>query len=500
MKMTRSSKTVIRAATSILLLSIVFTSFAQNTPPRKTISLPNGAAPIPNGPFKPDWESIRQNYKMPQWFVDAKFGIMMHWGLYAVPAKQSEWYAMHMYSNPEIIKWHTEHFGAPDKFGYKDFIPLFTAAKFDPDAWAELFRKAGAKYVIPTSEHHDGFALWDSKLTRWDAMDMGPHRDLIGDLARSVRKAGLKFGVSNHRMENWSFMYPKDPSVKTDLFDPEYADFYGPPQKPKPGEDVMSGAGVPQSKEFLEEWLARNQEVIDKYQPDILWFDNGINDRGLDPIKLRLAAYYYNRAREWKKEVSLSTKSEAYLYGTIKDFERQSRAPKEITDFVWQVDDPVLNRFGYTEGSPIVDAKTVITRLIENVSRNGGLLLNISPRADGTIPDDQQKLLLEVGRWMDTNGEAIYGSRPWVKFGEGNYRFTTKKGALYVFGLSVVNEPLLIASLAKSDSFNKITKVELLGHKGKIAFTQTDKGLSVQLPQDGLSNCPWVLKIRTKRG
>ena len=151
----------------------------------------------------------------------------MHWGLYAVPAHQSEWYATHMYNNPEIIKWHTEHFGPPDKFGYKDFIPLFKAEKFDPDAWAALFKAAGAKYIIPTAEHHDGFALWDSKLTKWDAMDMGPHRDLIGDLAKAARKQGLKFGVSNHRMENWSFMYPKNPDVKTDLFDRAYADFYG---------------------------------------------------------------------------------------------------------------------------------------------------------------------------------------------------------------------------------------------------------------------------------
>ena len=150
--------------------------------------------------FEPTWESIKANYKVPQWFVDAKFGIMMHWGLYSVPAKQSEWYATHMYNNPDIIKWHTEHFGPPDKFGYKDFVPLFKAEKFDPDAWALLFQKAGAKYIIPTAEHHDGFALWDSKLTRWDAKDMGPHRDLIGDLARAVRKKGLKFGVSNHRM------------------------------------------------------------------------------------------------------------------------------------------------------------------------------------------------------------------------------------------------------------------------------------------------------------
>ena len=494
-----------KLAAILIVCSFVSSIFAQQpTTPRKTLNLPNGAKPIPKGKYRPNWESIKQNYKTPAWFLEAKFGIMMHWGIYSVPAHQSEWYGTHMYNNNEISKWHTEHFGPPDKFGYKDFIPLFTAAKFDPDAWAELFRKAGAKYIIPTAEHHDGFALWDSKLTRWDAKDMGPHRDLIGDLAKSVRKKGLKFGVSNHRMENWSFMYPKNPNIKTDLFDPAYADFYGPPQPLKPGEDHMSGKGVPQSKEFLEEWLARNQELIDNYQPDILWFDNGVNDRGLDPIKLRLAAYYYNSAAKWKKQVSLSTKSDAYLYGSIKDYERQSRAPKEITDYPWQVDDPVLNRFGYTEGSPIINPQAVIERLIENTSKNGGLLLNISPKADGTIPEDQQKLLLEIGKWLDVNGEAIYGTHASTKFGEGEkdtpqYRFTAKNGVLYAIGLRWTGKPVTILSLARRLGGGKITSVELLGMKGKLQFTHGVGGLNVQMPAEPAGEYAFVLKIKGLR-
>lgn len=497
------SNKLLKSIVSIWVINVVFITqtliFAQQpNPPRKTLSLPNGAKPIPKGKYQPNWDSIKQNYKTPGWFLQAKFGIMMHWGLYSVPAYQSEWYPMHMYSNPGIIKWHQEHFGMQDKFGYKDFIPMFKAEKFNPDAWAELLKNSGAKYIVPTAEHHDGFAMYDSDLTKWDAKDMGPKRDLIGDLAKAVRKVGLKFGVSNHRMENWSFMYPKDANLKTDLFDPEYADFYGPPQKPNEGEDAMAGKAN-YSKEFLEEWLRRCQELVDKYEPDILWFDNGINDRGLDPIKLRLAAYYYNSAEKWKKEVSLSTKSEAYLYGSIKDYERQSRAPKEITDYPWQVDDPVLNRFGYTEGSPIVNVATVVNRLIENVSKNGGLLLNISPKADGTIPENQQNLLLEIGKWMDINSEGIYGTHAWTKFGEGEkdeqqFRFTVKNGTLYVFAMNYKGTDLLIKSLP--NSVGKIKSVELLGSKSKFNFLQKEDGLRIDFPYVQLKGLPFVLKVK----
>lgn len=479
-----------------LLMFLSFTVIAQQMP-RKTLNLPNGAKPIPKGKYEPNWDSIRKNYKTPRWFLEAKFGIMMHWGLYSVPAYQSEWYPMHMYSTNGIIKYHQEKYGMQDKFGYKDFIPMFKAEKFDPAQWADLFKRSGAKYVIPTAEHHDGFALYDSELTRWDAKDMGPKRDLIGDLGKAVRKVGLKYGVSNHRMEHWSFMYPKDASLKTDLFDPEYADFYGPPQKPQTGDDYMAGKAS-FSKEFLEEWLMRCQEIIDKYQPDILWFDNGVNDRRLDPVKLRLAAYYYNSAEKWEKQVSLSTKSDAYLYGSIKDYERQSRVPKEITDYPWQVDDPVLNRFGYTEGSAITSVGTVVNRLIENVSKNGALLLNISPKADGTIPENQQNLLLEIGKWLEANGEGIYRTHTWIKFGEGEndeqrFRFMTKKNALYAFAMNRKDTDLLVKSLPLSAG--KVKFVSLLGDKTKLEFSQNENGLSIKLPNTKIGNLPVGLKI-----
>ena len=446
------------------------------------------AAPAPlKGPFEPDWKSIEKHYKVPDWFRDAKFGIFMHWDLYSVPAHASEWYPKHMYSNPGVIKWHAEKFGPQDKFGYKDFVPLFTCEKFDPDAWADLFRKAGARYVVPTAEHHDGWAVWDSGLTKWCAGKLGPKRDLIGDFARAVRKKDMKFGVSNHRMEHWSFMLPSA-GLKTDLFDPQYADFYGPPRRGRPDQT------------FLDDWVARNCELIDKYRVDMLWFDNGVNPRDFDPVKLKVAAYYYNRALEWKKEVSISTKGDAYLAGSIKDFERQGRAPKELTAYVWQVDDPVGEKFGYVEGMRLTNAGTVVRRLVENVSRNGNLLLNVSPKGDGTIPEEQQKILLGVGKWLGVNGEAVYATRPWTKYGEGSgaqtYRFTTKGDALYATALNWPGEEAAIASLARGKApAGKVESVTLLGHGGALEFTQDEAGLKVKLPARKPGEYAFALKV-----
>ena len=484
----------------VMLLVCAASLHAQDSvPPRKTIELSGGrAADIPPGPFRDNWESIRENYEVPQWFVDGKFGIFIHWGVYTVPAAGSEWYPRHMYNG--MRKYHTEHWGSPDKFGYKDFIPLFKAEKFNPEEWAALFREAGARYVIPTAEHHDGFAMYDSKLTRWDAKDMGPKRDIIGELAMAVRAQGMRFGVSNHRMENWDFMFPRS-GEPSDLFDPEYADFYGPPQRPDKSkasamgpsaEEVMDGKDAPQSQAFLEEWLARCQEIIDKYEPDILWFDNGINSRTLDPVKLRLAAYYYNRAAEWNKKVTLSTKSDAYLFGTVTDFERQGRAPKGLTSFYWQVDEPIGHKFGYVEGLKVQSSGQVIRKLVENISKNGNLCLNISPKSDGTIPDDQAKVLREVGRWMKVNGEAVYGTRAWMFPGEGpgikehksacDWRFTQKdRHTLYAYLMRWKGGKVVINSFG-TRNIGQVKAVSLLGCDTVLSFSQTEQGLELVLP------------------
>ena len=457
----------------------------------------------PDGPYEADWQSLVNNYEVPKWFRDAKFGIFIHWGLYSVPAAGSEWYPKHMYN--AMSREHQRKWGKLNEFGYKDFIPLFKAEKFNAQEWAELFREAGARYVIPTAEHHDGFAMYDTKYSKWNAKQMGPCRDVIGELAEAVRHEGLKFGVSNHRIENWDFMYPLNiPKDSTDLFLPEYAGLYGPPQKPTeqsgmgPKAQTAAKAGVteavidesaqegrhPQSDAFLNEWEIRVHELIDKYQPDLLYFDNGINYRSLDPWKLRIARYYYNSAWQWGKQVSIQSKSTAYLAGSIKDFERESRAPKQLTNYYWQVDDPIGNKFGYIEGLKLQSADGIIRNLVENISKNGNLCLNVSPRSDGTIPDDQQQVLRAVGQWLKVNGEGVYGTRAWKVFGEKNIRFTLKDNNLYVFVLRWDGKPFTIHSLRASE----VRKVTALSTGKLVKTTTLSDGIRIEANGDATNS------------
>jgi alpha-L-fucosidase len=478
---------------------------------------------IPAGPVQPTWDSLKQHYKVPQWYVEAKFGLSLHWGLYSVPAYHNEWYEKHMYG--AFIEWHREHFGPQDRFGYKDFIPMFTAEKFDPKAWAELFRKSGAKWIAPTVQHHDNFALWDSRVTPFNAMQMGPKRDLMGELAKAARAVGLKFGACNHGIENFQFVNPPPDlaadlkSKQADLYDPKWADFYN-----------VADRSDEACKKFLINWAQRNVELIEKFQPDVLWLDNGVDIRYLDPLKLWIAAYYYNRAAEWGKQVSIVTKKAAFApsgtntqeIGSIIDFEKiGTRSPAGIRTGVWEVHEPIGSTWGYTSDMTVSTPSTVISKLVDTVSKNGNLFLNLSPKADGTIPEAQQNTLLEIGQWLQTNGEAIYGTHNWIRFGEGlppdrgagsggapafdptpalpglNIRFTVKGNTLYAIILDKwPGEQAIVTSLAVDQApAGKITRVSMLGNRGSLQFTQDADGLKVKLPTTAPCKYAYTLKI-----
>ncbi|PTQ96583.1 alpha-L-fucosidase [Mucilaginibacter yixingensis] len=458
---------------------------------------------MPVGPFQPNWESLKANYKVPEWYKGAKFGLCMHWGLYSVPAYHNEWYEKHMYTDGGIGAWHAQHFGEQDKFGYKDFIPMFSAEKFDPEAWADLIQKSGARFFMPACQHHDGFALWDSQVTPFNAKQMGPKRDLIGELCKAVRKRGLKFGFTNHQIENFQFINPpqamldKMKAEQADLFDPKWASFYN-----------VADRSDEACRKFLVGWFERNVELIDKYQPDMLWFDNGVDQRYLDPLKLMVAAYYYNSARKWGKEVSLNTKKAAFApsgvntatIGSVLDFE--GKTPPGIRTGTWDVDTEIGSTWGYTSDMRVSNASAIVGRLIDIVSKNGTMMLNLSPKADGTIPQEQQQTLLGVGKWLAVNGDAVYDTHNWITFAEGGQDapkiyFTVKGDALYAIILGKwPGESVTITSLAQDKApEGKVTSVTMLGSKEKLKFTQEVAGLKINLPVAAPCDIAYTLKI-----
>ena len=470
------------------------------------------------GPFRADWESL-QKYEVPEWYKDAKFGIFIHWGVYSVPAFGNEWYPRNMYvpGSPEY-KHHLATYGPQDKFGYKDFVRMFKAEHFDPAAWAELFKKSGAKYVVPVAEHHDGFAMYDSGLSDWTAAKMGPHRDTTGELGKAVRAAGLHFGVSSHRVEHNLFL-GVGRNVPSDVNDPQYAAFYG------PAHNWLSAPwGVPLNDDFTyvssawaDDWLARSAELVEKYHPDIVYFDWWIGQASIRPNLTKFAAFYYNSSLTYGDHAGVINYKDYAMqeHSAVLDLERGQLG--DIRPLYWQTDTSVSNKsWGYIKDDTFKSPEFVVHQLIDIVSKNGNLLLNIGPRSDGTIPDEVQQVLLDVGAWLNVNGESIYGTRPWRIYGEGptkvaagsfhdtdttrytaeDFRFTTKGDVLYAIGLGwPTNGEAVIHSLASAVGNEHVRSVILVGSDAKLQFEQRANGLRVRLPDQAPGKYAYALRI-----
>ncbi len=471
-----------------------------------------------DGPFRADWESL-QKYGAPDWYKDAKFGIFIHWGVYSVPAFGNEWYPRNMYvkDSPEY-KHHQATYGPQDRFGYKDFIPMFKAERFDPAAWADLFKRSGAKYVVPVAEHHDGFAMYDSGLSDWTAAKMGPHSDTTGELAKAVRAAGLHFGLSSHRVEH-NFFLGVGRSIASDVNDPQYAAFYG------PAHNWLSAPwGIPLNDDFTyvssawaDDWLARSAELVEKYHPDIVYFDWWIGQASIRPDLTKFAAFYYNSSLKYGDHVGVINYKDYAMqdHSAVLDLERGQLG--DIRPQYWQTDTSVSNKsWGYIKNDTFKSPEFVIDQLIDIVSKNGNLLLNIGPRSDGTIPDEVQQVLLDVGAWLKVNGDAIYGTRPWRLYGEGptkvaagsfhdtdtthytaeDFRFTTKGDSLYAIGLGwPASGEAVIHSLAPSVGGERVRSVELLGSDAKVQFDQRADGLHVRLPAEAPAKYAYALRL-----
>lgn len=474
-------------------------------------------------PYDGSWESLQQ-MPVPAWFDDGKIGIFIHWGPYSVIGyrKGGKGYSEHV---PKLFYADSKHYypymkerwgATPPEFGYKDIIPEFTAENWDPEAWAKLFKEVGATYVVLTAEHHDGWANWDSDLTPWNAVNKGPKRDLVGDLGKALRKEGLKYAPSYHRERHSSFFAKKTYVVnavpRPDIAEeirrvPEAASLYGP-------------FGF--SKEYVDDYVARWKEIQEKYQPDMLWVDdfpiytrdgNQVRKGKAKPIikyfddqvramitdfmnngAARGQAVYVNNKganRNWPDGVGCLEKDNLRL---------KVIGPK------WQSCTTFGTSFGYlaAEEDPNYphkkkSVKQVIHEMVEIISRNGNFLINIGPRADGTIPEWQVERLRAMGDWLQINGEAIYGSRYW-KVNEqkkGHLAFTTKGKSLFALALEKPTNPFTIEA-SKGWKKSNVKSVRLLGSKAEIQWSITPNGLQIIPPSDwGKSKYAWTFQILT---
>lgn len=446
------------------------------------------------------WSSLTK-HPYPKWFQDAKFGIYFHWGVYSVPAYGSEWYSRWMYIDTliwgtQFYDYHVKTYGKPDKFGYKDFIPMFKGEKFNADEWADLFKRSGAKFAGPVAEHADGFSMWDSQLNEWNAKKMGPKRDIVGELEAAIREKGMKFITTFHHQWAWGW-YPAWDTL-TDCSNPQYSGLYGP--KVTAGAFNYKNPDPPPSLEWLHLWKNKTIEVINKYKPDMVWFDSRLAIIP-DSIMRNLLAYYYNKGLDWKQEVSMTYKvGELPPNSAILDLEKG--ALPDIEEYPWLTDASIDDiSWCYNLNPRYKTAQQLINYLITIVSKNGQLLLNIPPKPDGTIPEEVKLTLLDMGKWLSVNGEAIYNTRPWIRFGEGptvdgqgdfndnlpaytpeDIRFTTNGEVIYAIQMAIPADRKMRITSLPGDQFT-IRSIELLGGRKKLKFTQDSNGTMVELPE-----------------
>ena len=459
------------------------------------------------GPFQPSAASLK-SYRVPDWYRDAKFGIWSHWGPQAVP-RAGDWYArnMYVYGTPQY-KHHLEHYGHPSKFGYKDIIPLWKAEKFDPEALMALYKKAGARYFVSMGVHHDNFDLWDSRYHEWNAVKMGPHRDIVGDWQKAARKAGLRFGVSEHLGASYGWFAPSHGydqmwpqfGVAYDGADPRYESLYH-----SANEQPYRGSATwyttdPRSQ---QEWFNRISDLLNRYQPDLLYSDGGLP---FGEVGRTLVANYYNAsmaAHGGKLEAVYNHKDigtgEFIPEGGVQDIERG--VAEGIKPLPWQTCTSIGDWF-YSEGYKYKTATDVVHMLADIVSKNGNLLLNVVQYPDGSLPPEALTFLQEMTAWMSVNGEAIYGTRPWKVFGEGptkaaaghfkedtaytpdDIRFTVKGGALYAITLGVPARTVRIQSLGRKAVLESrpVKAVSLLGSAASLHWEQREDALLIELP------------------
>lgn len=453
----------------------------------------------PKQVYAEDWEDLNR-YPQAEWLNELKFGMYYHWNFSTLALSPDGWYGRNMYNpaNKSTFGQHTKNYGGPDKFGYKDFEPLFTAKGFSAKEWVDNLEHAGGKFMVGMAVHHDGFDLYDSSYTEWNSVDKNPHIDIMGELEKESRKRGMKFGLTSHLAWNWlffsEFMYPDKYDAKDA---PELYNIHNPEEGASP--------------EFVEEWYNRTVEMIDNYKPDFLWFDFGTKyDEFANNQTRKLTAHYYNRAEEWGKTVSMASK---FGFGNDKSkvHDLEQSAYGYIHYPLW-MSDCTMNKGWFYNGMKAVDDTNAtgqywLHQLIDIVSKNGTLLLNLGPKPDGSWPEDYTAELFKMGDWLHQNEEAIYYTKPWHRFGEGptndvdgshyrlnpvltakDVRFTTKDGSLYAIVCGWNDGEVRIKSLGTADMGDvlNIKNITLLGSDVKLEWKQGSDALVISAP-DGVA-------------
>ncbi len=479
----------------------------------------NQASEQADGPYEPSWSSLERYDEAPAWFRDAKFGIYLHWGVLSVPAFANDWYPRNMHVRGSREHRHqTETYGPLSAFGYHDFVPMFRAERFDPDAWAELFRRAGARFAGMVAEHHDGFSMWDSAVNPWNAVAMGPRRDLVGALEAAVHARGMRFVATFHMARNLQ-LYAERPEAQTDSsyfpYDAEMAT-----ASEDPALRILYG-NIP-LEQFYANWLAKLKEVIDRYHPDLIYFD-GLLGKIPEAYKQEFLAHYFNRAVARGREVVVTSKNdELPAEVSLSDYEKGRM--HELTPHTWLTDETVsTGSWSYVEGLEYKPAREILHVLLDVVSKNGSMMLNVSPRADGTIPEEQQAVLMEIGDWLGRYGEAVYETRPWTVYGEGptqldagghflprveyspaDVRYTTRGDTVYavLLGWPGARATTRLAAFAKArlgPGF-RVTGVSMLGASEPVAWEWRADGLEVTTPSETIDDHAVVFAVTTSGG
>ncbi|MGO9479575.1 MAG: alpha-L-fucosidase [Limisphaerales bacterium] len=527
--MTQTTRTII--AMGGALTCAAMTLFAAETPA-------NLSLPVTPGPFRDTMDSLT-NYSCPKWFRDAKFGIWAHWGPQAVPM-EGDWYARKMYQqgSPDY-KDHLARFGHPSTNGWKDIIPLWKAEKWEPEKLMALYKKAGARYFVSMGTHHDDFFLWNSQLHKWNAVNYGPHRDVVADWQKAAKEQGLPFGVSEHLGASFTWFQDSHKSdhsgpfagVPYDGANSNYWDLYHFPAKPG------DTGWYSKDPRWQQQWFNEIKELVDNYHPDLLYSDGPVpfgNEVGLSLIadlyndniqhnQAGFMAFYnglpprlrgqYEPERRRNRLTAIYNCKQTSGGRWVQDFERGVNG--DINPHPWQTDTSIGDWF-YNRHWKYQPLSWTVHMLVDIVSKNGNLLLNVVLRPDGSLDPEVETMLQQLAGWTAVNGEAIYGTRPWLVYGEGevkakggafkenfqysakDIRFTTRDKTLYAIALGwPEGNKLVIRSLARTvdPGQNRIEGVELLGHKGKLIYTQTADGLAVELPGEKLSDLTCSLRI-----